>query len=60
MKKESTAKNRSTKGKARAGLSSLMKLREGLQALMGMMEAAIVDEEDDKDADEMDRIFQIP
>ena len=26
---------------------------------MGMMEAAIVDEEDDEDADEMDRIFQI-
>ena len=26
---------------------------------MGMMEAAIVDEDDDEDADEMDRIFQI-
>ena len=26
---------------------------------MGMMEAAIVDEDDDEDADEMDRIFLI-
>ena len=52
-------KKQSSKGKARAGTSSLMKVREGLQALMGMMEAAIVDEENKKDADEMDRIFQI-
>ena len=57
MKKESTAKKQSSKGKARAGTSSLMKVRVGLQALMGMIEAAIVDKEDDKDADEMHRIF---
>ena len=59
MKKESAAKKQSSKGKARAGMSSLMKVREGLQALMGMIEAAIVDEEEDKDADKTDHIFQI-
>ena len=40
-------------------MSSLMKVREALQALMGMMEAAIVDEKEDEDTDKTDRIFQI-
>ena len=59
MEKESAAKKQSSKGKARPGRSSLMKVREGLQALMGMMEATIVDEEEDEDTDKTDRIFQI-
>ena len=39
-------------GKAKANISHLIKVREGLQALMGMMDAEMDEEEEEEEEEE--------